>query len=69
MKNSLIIANAMIAGSVNIGKNVWVAPSSSIIQKIDIKDNSLVGMGSVVIKEVAESTIVAGNPAKKIKSK
>jgi len=68
-ENSLIIANAMIAGSVTIGKNVWVAPSSSIIQKIDIKDNSLIGMGSVVIKEVSESIIVAGNPAKKIKSK
>ena len=31
-KNSLIIANAMIAGSVEIGENVWVSPSASIRQ-------------------------------------
>jgi len=68
-ENSLIIANAMIAGSVTIGKNVWVAPSSSIIQKIEVGDNSLIGIGSTVLKHVEESTIVAGSPAKKIKSK
>ncbi len=68
-KNSVIIANAMIAGSVIIGENVWVSPSSSIIQKVNIGDNSLIGMGSVVIKTVEESIIVAGVPAKKIKSK
>ncbi|MFT4601514.1 MAG: UDP-3-O-[3-hydroxymyristoyl] glucosamine N-acyltransferase [Arenicella sp.] len=67
--NSLIIANAMIAGSVKIGKNVWISPSSSIIQKVNIEDDSMVGMGSVVIKDVEKSTIVAGVPAKKIKSK
>ena len=68
-KNSLIIANAMIAGSCEIGENVWISPSSSLIQKVKIGDNALVGVGSVVLKDVAESTIVAGVPAKKIKDK
>ncbi len=31
--NSLIIANTMIAGSSIIGENVWVSPSSSILNK------------------------------------
>jgi UDP-3-O-[3-hydroxymyristoyl] glucosamine N-acyltransferase len=65
-ENSLVIANAMVAGSVKIGKNVWVAPSSSIRQKLTIEDNSTIGMGSVVVKNVGESDIVAGVPAKKI---
>ena len=68
-ENSLIIANAMIAGSVTIGKDVWIAPSSSIIQKLEISDNALIGIGSTVIKNVEASSIVAGNPAKKIKSR
>lgn len=68
-KNSLIIANAMIAGSVKIGKNVWVSPSSSIRQKLSIEDNALVGMGSVVVKNVNSNTIVAGNPAKEFEKK
>ena len=68
-ENSLIIANAMIAGSVKIGSNVWVSPSSSIIQKVVVNDNSLVGMGAVVTKDVEAASVVAGVPAKKIKSK
>jgi UDP-3-O-[3-hydroxymyristoyl] glucosamine N-acyltransferase len=66
-ENSLVIAHAMIAGSVNIGKNVWVAPSSSIMQKINVGDDSLIGMGSNVLKDVEKGTVVAGNPAKKIR--
>lgn len=66
-KNSLIIANAMIAGSVKIGENCWIAPSSSIKQKLHIGNSALVGLGSVVIKDVEENAVVAGVPAKKMK--
>ena len=65
-ENSLVIANAMVAGSVIIGKNVWIAPSSSIRQKLTIADDSVVGMGSVVVKNVGKGDVVAGVPAKKI---
>lgn len=68
-KNSLIIANAMIAGSVKIGENCWVAPSVSIIQKTQVGENAVVGLGSVVIRNVDASTVVAGVPAKKLKDK
>lgn len=66
-ENSLIIANAMVAGSVKIGKNVWVAPSASILNKKTIKDNAVIGMGAVVLKDVGESEVVVGNPGKIIK--
>lgn len=63
-KNSLIIANSMVAGSVEIGENVWVAPSSSIRQKLTIANDVIIGMGAVVVKNVGNSETVAGNPAK-----
>ena len=58
-KNSLIISNSMIGGSTIIGENVWVAPSASIINKITVDDNSVIGMGAVVIKPVGKNEIVA----------
>ena len=63
-KNCTIIANSMVAGSVIISDDSWVAPSSSIKNGIEIKQNSIIGMGSVVIRDVGEGCIVAGVPAK-----
>ena len=68
-QNSLIIANAMVAGRVESGKNVWVSPSASIRQKLQIEDGALVGLGSVVVKNVAANSVVAGNPAKPFEKK
>ena len=63
-KNSVVIANSMVAGSVKIGQNSWIAPSSSILNKRNIGENALVGLGAVVTKNVEDYSIVAGNPAK-----
>ena len=64
--NSLVIAHSMIAGSVQIGENTWISPCSSIKQKLQIGNNALIGMGSVVIKNVEDNTVVVGVPARKI---
>lgn len=66
-ENSMIIANSMIAGSVNIGRNVWVAPSASILNQLRIENDSVIGMGAVVVKPVTEKQIVAGSPARDLK--
>lgn len=63
-KNSLIIANSMIAGSTIIGNNVWVAPSASILNKKTVGDNSVIGMGAVVVKDVKDNETIVGNPGK-----
>ncbi len=63
-ENTMVVANAMIAGSVKIGKNCWISPSSSIKNQIKIGDNSLIGMGAVVLKDVEPHSVMVGNPAK-----
>jgi UDP-3-O-[3-hydroxymyristoyl] glucosamine N-acyltransferase len=63
-KNSLIIANTMIGGSTHIGENVWVAPSTSILNKKNVASNSVMGMGAVVLKDVTEGQVIIGNPGK-----
>lgn len=40
---------------------------ATILPGVTVGENSIVGAGSVVTKDVPDNTIVAGNPAKFIK--
>ncbi|MCK2021282.1 MULTISPECIES: sugar O-acetyltransferase [Peribacillus] len=51
-----------------IGNDVWIGGSCIILAGVTIGDNSIVAAGSVVTKNVPANTIVAGNPAKILKS-
>ncbi|MFM2369707.1 MAG: hypothetical protein RL619_2017 [Bacteroidota bacterium] len=55
-------------GSPIIGDNVIVGPHTIIIGPIVIGNDSIIGAGSVVVKDVPPFSIVAGNPAKVIRS-
>lgn len=66
-ENSVIIANTMIGGSTVIGKNTWVAPSASLLNKIHVGENALIGMGAVVLKDVKKNSVVVGNPGRIIR--
>ena len=68
-ERTYIIAKSMIAGSVKIGKDCWISPSSAIRNGITIGDNSLIGLGAVVTKNIPENEIWFGVPAKKLKRK
>lgn len=50
-----------------IGDHVWLGKHSRILKGVTISDNSIVGMGSVITKDIPENSIAAGNPAKIIK--
>lgn len=51
-----------------IGNNVKVGINCTIIGGIHIGDNVVIGAGSVVVKDVLNGTIVAGNPARVIRT-
>lgn len=56
-------------GRPTIGDNVILGASVTIIGGIHIGNNVTVGAGSVVVKDVPDNCVVAGNPAKIIKYK
>lgn len=56
-----------IAKPIKIGKRVWIGIAATILPGVTIGDNSIVGAGAVVTKDVPANVIVAGNPAKIIK--
>lgn len=49
---------------VYIRNNVWIGMSVSILPGITIGENSIIGAGSVVTKNVPDNEIWIGNPAK-----
>ncbi len=52
-----------------VKKGASIGSSSTILCGITIGENAIVGAGSVVTKDVAANTVVAGVPAKPIKKK
>ncbi|WP_076540363.1 DapH/DapD/GlmU-related protein [Shewanella sp. UCD-KL21] len=47
-----------------IGRDVWIGAQAGIVDGVTIGNQAIVGMGSIVTKDVPEFAIVAGNPAK-----
>ena len=51
-----------------IGENVWVCEGARINRGVTIGDNAIVAAGAIVTKDVPANSIVAGIPAKVIKT-
>ena len=52
-----------------IGNNVLICANAVLIGGIKVGDNAVIGAGSVVLHDVPDNAVVAGNPAKIIKYK
>ena len=55
-------------GRVILKKKVYIGAGAIILKNVTIGENSIVGAGSVVTEDVPPNVIVAGNPAKIIRS-
>lgn len=64
-ENTLITGGAMLGGGVKIGKNSWISPNSTILQQVKIGKEVKVGIGSVVLRNIKDETVVFGVPARK----
>ncbi len=56
-------------GDVIIGNDVWIAMNAFILSGVKIGDGSVIAANSVVCKDIPPYTIVAGNPAKEVKTR
>lgn len=56
------------AEPVSIGNSVWIGGGAIILPGVTIGDNCVVGAGAVVTKNVSNNTVVAGNPARHIRT-
>lgn len=53
---------------VRICRGAWIGAGATILPGVTIGENAVVGAGSVVTRDVAPNTIVAGNPAKLLRN-
>lgn len=58
----------VVAKPIVIERNVWIAAGATILGGVTVGENSVVAAGSVVTKDVPPNTLVAGNPARVLRS-
>ena len=49
---------------VSIGSNVWIGGNCVVLPGVSIGDNSIIGAGSVVTKDIPANVIAVGNPCR-----
>jgi UDP-3-O-[3-hydroxymyristoyl] glucosamine N-acyltransferase len=64
---SMITAGTVVSGSTIIEEDVWVGPRSVINNGLNIGKNSIIGIGSVVTRNILPGKLVLGYPAIEIK--
>jgi|SRR5215470_5652475 len=50
------------AKPVNIGRNVWLGGASVICPGVTIGENTVIGAGSVVVRDIPANRVAVGNP-------
>lgn len=56
------------AANIKLANHVWVGEGAVVLKGVHIDSDSVVGARAVVTRSVARNTVVAGNPARVVKS-
>ena len=67
--DELIRDQPSLGKPISIGRDVWIGANAVVLAGVTIGDGAVVAAGAVVNRDVAPSQVVAGVPAKRIKSR
>ncbi len=68
IENGVVMASGVtLAGAVHVEPDCYLGQSCTIRQFLTVGRHSLVGMGAVVVKNVPPNSVMAGNPARRIR--
>ena len=52
---------------ITVGNNVWIGAQVCVLPGVTIGDNTVIGAGSVVTKNIPANVLAAGNPCRVIR--
>ena len=67
--NKKINEQSHTGGKIIIGNNVWIGANCVILKNVKIEDNSVIGAGTVVNKDVKKNEVVVGNQQRVLEKK
>lgn len=60
--------HALVPGKIHIERNAWIGAGAILLPGVTIGQNAVVAAGAIVSKDVDANTVVAGVPAKWVKT-
>ncbi len=57
----------MYTAPVAIGDNCWIGANVTILPGVTIGENSVIGAGSVVVRDIPENVVACGNPCRVVR--
>lgn len=63
-RNAVLSPNVALGGNCNIGANSYIGMSVPVKEGIIIGSDTVIGMGSVVLRDIPEGVVAMGNPAR-----
>ena len=67
-RDSVVSTFVALSGSCKVGERAYIGAGVPVKEKITIGADSIVGMGSVVLRDIPEKVIALGNPARAMKN-
>jgi sugar O-acyltransferase (sialic acid O-acetyltransferase NeuD family) len=64
-----LASGAIIAGEVTVESGCYLGQSCTVRQQLRVGAGSLIGMGAVVVADVPPNSVMAGNPARRLRDR
>ena len=65
--DTFIVGETMLFGGASTGRGAFISGNATVLNKKKIGEKAYVGIGSVVMRDVADGAVVCGNPARAVK--